>query len=123
MSEFLVIEDDEGVRAVLCGMLERLGHQVVLACDGAEGVSMFQKRQSPNVITDMLMPEKEGLQTIHEIREISPEVRILAISGGGRSINAGSCLKLASSMGANCVLEKPFDFKQIGDAVNQLIGE
>ena len=84
---------------------------------------MFQRLRSPNVITDMLMPEKEGLQTIQEIREISPDVKILAISGGGRSIDAGNCLKLAQSMGANCVLAKPFNFSQIGEAVEQLVSQ
>ena len=121
MSEFLVIEDDEGVRTILCKILESLGHQVQPAKNGEEGVSMFKKKQTPHVITDMLMPEKEGLQTMSELRKISPDVKILAISGGGSAMNATSCLELAGNMGANRVLEKPFDFHQIQDAVEQLI--
>lgn len=108
MSKILVIDDNENVRAVLIEVLEGEGYQVVSADNGRHGVDLFRSEKPDLVITDLIMPEKEGIETIREIRTDSPAARIIAISGGGRSYSA-DYLKLARALGASDVIKKPFD--------------
>jgi CheY-like chemotaxis protein len=123
MADILLIEDDEHVRAVMCEMLERLGHSVRTAENGEEGLEVFESQPCDFVVTDLLMPRKEGLETIQDLRALAPTVRILAISGGGVALTATGCLELARGLGADMVLEKPFSMKQLDDALSELIGE
>ena len=82
MSRILIIEDDEHVRGMLRKMLERIGYDVFDAPDGKEGLDFYRNTPVDLVITDILMPEKEGIQTIMELRREFPDVKIIAISGG-----------------------------------------
>ncbi|MCG8356760.1 MAG: response regulator [Kiloniellales bacterium] len=108
----LVIDDHELVRDSLSGTLESLGCEVASAEDGADGVALFQSFGADVVITDILMPEQEGLVTITELRKMSPDVRIIAMSGGG-SMRQDDLLTWARSLGADEVLAKPFTRGQI----------
>lgn len=104
----LVIEDDPDVRSLLQQMLETLGHESTPAGDGIEGLKVFRAGAFDVVVTDILMPEQEGLETIGELRRIDPRVRIIAISGGGRIQGPDEVLLQASNLGAQATLGKPF---------------
>jgi CheY-like chemotaxis protein len=103
----LVIDDDDLVRATIASILESAGYVVIQTEDGQRGVELFQQHAVDLVITDILMPGKEGIETIAEIRQQDREVRIIAVSGGG-AIGAASVLDAAQQLGANEVLSKPF---------------
>jgi DNA-binding response OmpR family regulator len=83
MSNILVIEDDEQVRVVIRKMIEREGHNVLEAADGVEGVRIFRENRIDLTITDIPMPEKDGILTILELKKLSSSVKIIAISGAG----------------------------------------
>lgn len=103
----LVVDDDPMVRDVVVRTLASAGYPVVAAANGAEAVETFTKTPFPIVVTDIVMPEKEGIETILELKRLSPDVKILAISGGGRE-RGREFLRYASRLGANAVLSKPF---------------
>jgi DNA-binding response OmpR family regulator len=104
----LVIDDDENIRMLLRAILEREGYQVLEAPDGNKGVQEFKKHPTDLVITDLIMPGKEGIETIRDLRREFPNVKIIAVSGGGR-IGPDSYLKMAKGIGALRTLSKPFD--------------
>ena len=85
MARILIIDDEEKFRKMLRQMLERAGHEVVEAPDGKEGVKLYREKLTDLIITDIFMPEKEGIQTIKELKRDFPEAKIIAISGGGRN--------------------------------------
>jgi DNA-binding response OmpR family regulator len=103
----LVIDDDELVRTTLSRTLTAAGYEVIEACNGDVGLRKFQGGNVDLVITDILMPEKEGLQTIQELREADGNMRIIAISGGDRLGNK-SYLGMAVALGADDALAKPY---------------
>lgn len=107
MARILVIDDDSQVRMAIKAVLERAGHETILASDGRVGMREYETRAFDLVITDILMPEQEGIETILALRKTSPAVKILAISGGGRVGNQDFLL-LAEKLGASGVLKKPF---------------
>ena len=115
----LVIDDDAAAREALSGMLGKLGWSVLTAPDGAQGVEQFERERPDLVITELLMPEKEGLQTILEIRRASPKVGIVAISAGGRT-KSTTFLDLAKKMGANGALKKPILADELEQAIKGL---
>ena len=107
MAAILVIDDDGAVRKLIAMILERAQHRVVEAADGIKGLKAFKAASFDLVITDLIMPEKEGLETIRELRLDGGEVRILAISGGFPG-NPIDILDMARSLGADAALGKPF---------------
>jgi DNA-binding response OmpR family regulator len=106
--KILLIDDDLVVRTAMVQFLADLGYEVVVADDGERGLRLFRSEKPDLVITDIIMPEKEGIQTIVEMRREQPSTKIIAVSGGGRIGNA-DFLKVARSMGANDVIAKPVD--------------
>ena len=116
MARILIIDDEELVRLTLRQMLERAGHDVEEARNGREGLDVYRQKPAELVITDIIMPEKEGIETIIELRRDYPEVRIVAISGGGRMKDM-DYLRLAREFGAHCVLAKPFQIADVLDAI------
>ena len=118
MAHILLIDDDDQIRAMLQQMLEREGHKVVSAADGKQGIKLFREQAADLIITDIIMPEKEGLETIMELRRDFPEVRIIAISGGGR-MKPEEYLHLAERCGACRTLTKPFRRNELLDAVRE----
>ena len=84
MAKILVIDDEPSILLMIKKMLEKEGHEVDLALNGRDGMELFENIKPDLVITDIIMPEKEGLETIFELRKKNPGLKIIAISGGGR---------------------------------------
>ena len=120
MGTILVIDDDPAMRSTLRRILERDGHEVREAGDGLAGLRVFRERPTDVVVTDILMPGKEGIETIVELREEAPDVKILVISGGG-SFQVETVLDDAEAIGANASLAKPFTIDQLRNAVAALL--
>ncbi len=116
----LVIDDDEQMRKLLRQVMEWAGYEVMEAEDGRAGMKMQQKLQADLVITDLIMPEQEGLETITALKSLYPAVRIIAISGGGR-IGPEAYLPAAKELGADRVFSKPFDVKELAHTVKELL--
>jgi DNA-binding NtrC family response regulator len=108
MTKILVIDDDAIVRKTIVQLLEDDGYQVVSTDDGRRGMALFRSAQPDLVITDIFMPEQEGIQTISEMRKAKPEAKIIVMSGGGHMGNA-DFLKIALALGAIVAIPKPFD--------------
>lgn len=119
MIRILVIDDDFQMREMLGVILERKGYDVKTASDGKAALQLQSKKPFDIVITDIIMPEKEGLETISELRRGYPRVKIIAISGGGQYKPEGY-LELAKQHGADRVLAKPFGSWEILGAVREL---
>lgn len=122
MAHILVIDDDALLSEVLKLGLERFGHQVSEARDGRSGLAIQQARPVDLVITDILMPGMEGLETILELRRHYPQVKIIAISGGGLG-RAGDYLTMATKFGAHRVVPKPFSMTRLAELVTELLEE
>jgi CheY-like chemotaxis protein len=111
-AKILIIDDDAIVRNTICQILEDDGYEVVSAPDGQRGLTLFASARPDLVITDIIMPEKEGISTITAIRASDRNIPIIAISGGGRIGNA-DFLEIARRAGANRTVPKPFDQESI----------
>lgn len=116
----LVIDDEESIRKLLRAILEREGYRVVDAPDGKIGIGRYEESPTDLVITDLIMPEKEGIETIRDLRKKFPHVKIIAISGGGQ-IGPEIYLKVANGVGAVRTLEKPIDRKTLLKAVEETL--
>jgi CheY-like chemotaxis protein len=119
----LVIDDDEQIRRMIKWLLEKEGHQVVETRDGREGIALCRHLPVDLVITDILMPDKDGLDVLVEIRAECPDAKIVAMSGGGTVMSSAGCLHLAADLGANEVLAKPIAKKRFLEVVNKLLGK
>ena len=122
-TRLLVIDDDNLVRAALTDMLQTAGFEVVAASNGRRGLELLETTPVDAVITDILMPEQEGLETIREARQRFPDIRILAISGGGAGGGETQLLRFAESFGADQTLSKPFTGSQLVAAVRTLLAK
>jgi DNA-binding response OmpR family regulator len=120
MANILVIDDDPQIGRLLEKVLGRAGHEVAIALNGKDGQQIFREGNFDLLITDLIMPEKEGLETIMELRREFPETKIIAMSGGGR-IGPDSYLKMANTLGAEKTLTKPFGREDLLSAVSALI--
>jgi CheY-like chemotaxis protein len=122
MARILLIEDDHTVRAVLRMSLTGIGHTVIEARNGKEGLDLFRRAGADLVITDIIMPEKEGLEVLRELQKKQlPPVKVIAISGGGVSQNAADALRMAKFLGAAKTLTKPFSNEVLIAAINELL--
>ena len=121
MARILIIEDCTEERRALADLLIGSGHRVCCAPNGKVGLQLLRERPIEVVITDMLMPEMEGVETITKIRRDYPDVKIIAVSGGGVFVRE-NCLQLARTLGAQRVLTKPFKFGEILEAIQAVIG-
>ncbi len=120
MVRILIIDDDTHVLSTLRKMLEREGYEVVEASDGKKGLRLYRENPTDLIITDLIMPEKEGLETIIELRQNFPDTRIIAMSGGGQDV-PGNSLSTAKILGANYTFEKPINREQLLNAVRDLL--
>jgi YesN/AraC family two-component response regulator len=121
MSRILLVDDDAQVRKMLKITLERAGYEIVEAADGCEAVKVYDSASIDLVITDIVMPEKEGIETIMELKSANPAVRIIAISGGGR-INPEDYLKWAQRFGVANTFTKPVDREELLASVAEILG-
>ena len=119
MAEILLIDDDEGFRGMLHRLLTREGHSVVACGDGRAGVALFRKHPVYLVITDLIMPDQEGIETIIQLRREFPGVKIIAMSGGGR-VTPEIYLVSAANLGACRTFIKPFDTAEFLAAIREL---
>ncbi len=120
MARILIIDDDVQFRAMLRQMLERAEYEVVDAPDGKVGMRLYREEPSDLVITDLIMSETEGIETIRELRRDFPNIKIIAISGGGR-IGPEEYLHSAKMLGAQCTFTKPIEREEVLQAVRELI--
>ncbi|WP_457574721.1 response regulator [Desulfolithobacter sp.] len=118
----LVIDDDEHMRELLSQVIEWAGYEVMLAENGRIAMEMQRENPADLVITDLIMPEQEGLETISSLKKEYSSVKIIAISGGGR-IGPEAYLPAASELGADRVFCKPFDVQEMVTAVRELLGD
>lgn len=118
----LVIDDDAALRDFVRRVLEKNGCEVIEANDGLPAMDRFRKRKPDLVICDVYMPEQEGLETIREFRKISPGVRIISMSGGA-TVGRMDPLPLATRLGANATLPKPFAETELMSLVYVLLRE
>ena len=120
MARILVIEDEIQMREMLREMLERAGYDVMTTPNGEAGVTRYRQEGANVVVTDMEMPGKDGLEVIQELRYDFPDIKIIAISGGGR-IEELDFLSHARMLGARRTLRKPFHIQHLLDAVAELL--
>ena len=119
MRRILVIDDDENMLGILAEMLTTAGYEVVEASNGKEGMRLYREAPFDLIVTDLLMPEKDGLEVVMELRKEFPEVRIITHSGGGAYGN--SSLETAKALGAARTLRKPFREDQLLKAVREVL--
>lgn len=121
MARILLIEDDESIRPLLEATLARENHAVTTAVNGRDGVAKFKPGEFDLIVTDLVMPEKEGIEVLQEVRSRDKAVKALAMSGGGKFGGSETYLRLASLLGAGKVLAKPFTPAQFIAAVNEAL--
>jgi len=120
MSKILLVDDDSQVRTMLKRTLEREGYEVLEAADGNEAIQVYDPETVGLVITDIVMPEKEGIETIMELKTINPKVKVVAISGGGR-ISPEDYLKWARRFGVANTFTKPVNREELMATVSELL--
>jgi len=131
MTRIIVIDDEEDIRNVLQEVLERAGYDVDTADNSDAGLDLLRDKGADLVITDIIMPGKDGVDTAYQIRMEFPNTRIIVMSGGGNvapteyepsSIKTTAYLASADAAGADLTMTKPFDRNEILEAVNELVG-
>jgi CheY-like chemotaxis protein len=120
MAGILIVEDERTFREVIRISLLRRKYSVYEAADGKEAIAHFKPALIDLVITDLIMPEEEGLNVIIKLREIKPAVKIIAISGGGIA-GPGSYLEVASALGADAIFSKPFPINKLLATIEDLL--
>jgi CheY-like chemotaxis protein len=120
MNSILLVDDDDQLRTMLGEVLRRAGYDVRVARDGVEATNSYRAAPTDLILTDLIMPEKEGLEMIREFRQEYPQARIIAMSGGGRR-GSNNCLEIARVFGAQQILEKPFSHQEVLDAINRVL--
>ena len=120
MHHILIIDDESSIRKLIHIMLEQNGYKVDEAADGAAGIKKIKIDPPDLIITDLIMPGKEGIETIMELRRDYPDLKIIAMSGGG-VIGPQEYLKIAKSVGAYRTFKKPFKMGELLEAVEALL--
>jgi DNA-binding response OmpR family regulator len=120
MRTILIVEDDESLRAMLKLILLDAGYAVLEAATGNEVGPIYQQEKPDLVITDLLMPDKDGLEVIMDLHRRDQNAKIIAISGSGKK-NSGNYLLLAQKLGARCTLTKPFTPEEFLEAVRMAL--
>jgi CheY-like chemotaxis protein len=119
MARILIIDDEAELRTTLRELLEAQGYEVIEASDGREGLRHYVGAPADLVLTDLFMPGQEGMETISALRQINPQVKIIAMSGGGQT-GRMDFLQIASVLGAERTLQKPFRMQTLLEAVRDL---
>jgi CheY-like chemotaxis protein len=120
MSHILIVDDDDDVRRLLRKVLERDGHVVVDCANGHEALRQVSARRPDLVVTDVYMPEMDGIEFLTNLREIDPDLPVLAVSGGA-SASAEFVLEDAAQLGATAIMAKPYDINDMRKMVRDLI--
>lgn len=122
MANILVADDEQAIRSILRMVLQMAGHAVEVAANGEEVLSLARKRKFDLIITDIIMPKKEGIETILELKKNNPALKVIAISGGGRK-GSMDFLQVAQVVGASATIAKPFEPDELVAAVNKCLAE
>ncbi len=120
MARIILIDDDDVFRSMLSQTLEHFGYTVNQASNGKEGLKLLEREAADLVITDIVMPEKEGVEVLMELRERRPHLKIIVISGGGPG-SAEDYLGIAKLLGASAALAKPFSNDALLATIEQLL--
>ncbi len=120
MARILVVDDDIQILEMLRQTLEREGYEVIGSPDGKEGLRLYREAPTDLIITDLIMPEKEGIEMIMELRRDFPDVKIIAISGGGR-VGPENYLSIAKQLGAMHTFTKPVGREELLGVVRELL--
>jgi len=120
MAHILIIDDEPQIRFLLRRLLESEHYTVIEASDGKEGIARYQENQVDLVITDLIMPDKEGLETILEMKKKYPDIKIIAMSGGGIN-HSDSYLKMAEQFGATETFKKPVRKEALLKAIKKMV--
>jgi YesN/AraC family two-component response regulator len=122
MARILIIDDEPQIRSMLTLMLEREGYEILEAPDGVAGIKIYRQSPADLIITDLIMPNKDGIGMIIDLKKEFPDVKIIAMSGGGLNKPDGY-LKGAKKLGAACTLTKPIDREEMLKAVREILKE
>ncbi len=120
--DILLVEDNDDVRESLCEMLSMYGHHVIEACNGLEAEQRLTEQTCDVIITDIMMPHKTGFDLITETKNKHPEIKIIAMSGGGTSMTSEMAVHLAG-IRADKALSKPFMPQDILDAIQEVTSD
>lgn len=119
MADIMVIDDDTQALALIRNMLETAGHSVTAVSSGGIALKTFNSFQTDIVVTDIVMPDIDGLEVIVQIKKNNPSTKVIAVSGGGRVVRA-DFLSMAKSVGADVILRKPFTQEDLLTAVDTI---
>jgi CheY-like chemotaxis protein len=120
MPGILLVEDDKELREMLKLSLTRRNFTVIEAENGKDAIAHFKPSVTDLVVTDIIMPEEDGLKVVIKLRELKPSIKIIAISGGGK-VGPGSYLNLAKALGADAIYSKPFSINELVNKIEQLL--
>jgi DNA-binding response OmpR family regulator len=117
----LVVNDEEALREIFVDALQAAGYRAMSACDGARALKVLAKERVDLLMTDILMPEVDGMELIMQARKAHPRLKVLAMSGGGRT-SAEVLINIARHLGVQRTLEKPFDPAILLREIEALVG-
>jgi CheY-like chemotaxis protein len=121
VTRILIIDDNPDILQLYSRVLKQAGYEVVEAPNGKVGTMLYRDNPTDLVITDIVMPEKEGIETIRELRRDYPDAKIIAISGGGNAMASSTCLLLAGRLGAQRTLMKPIKIAELLQTVAEVV--
>lgn len=120
MSKVLVVDDDDSILRLISDIMKKEGYEVIQAEDGEQACDRFMQTPCDLVITDLIMPNKEGIELIQELKGIKPDVKIIAYSGGGQ-LEPDDYLNFAKGIGADQVFRKPISIIELRRSASQLL--
>lgn len=121
MPSVLVVDDEDQIRLMLRAALEQAGYQVIEGRSGKEALDQYRHAPIDLVIMDILMPDKDGLESIIELRQEFPDAKIIAVTGGGAQEGSLDFLDVARMLGAKRAFHKPFELKELLEAVEAVL--
>jgi len=123
MAQILIIDDDDRFREVLQRMLDQAGYEVLMASNGREGVDLYREKHPDLVITDIIMPEKDGSEVIFELQKEFPDIKMIVMTGGGQGDAQAYLKSITAYSHVKCALEKPFAMDELLQAVKEAVEE
>jgi DNA-binding NtrC family response regulator len=121
MAKILIVDDEVSIRTLVSKILAKDGHETVVAENGVHACNGFQNAEIDLIITDLVMPERNGIEMIIELKKSHPDMKVIAISGGSGFSEQIDLLSVAKLLGAKYIIKKPFTVDQIRDAVNDTL--